>query len=87
MAQRMLDDWLTSADTASQQLMESNDKSPRGLVGTVRLALHELDCLDASDARACRQLLSMLALCPPSYTVGVIFQASFQASPSIVGGF
>jgi tetratricopeptide (TPR) repeat protein len=72
-AQRMLDDWLTNADTASEQLMGANDMSPRGLVGTVRLALHELARLDGSDARACRQLLSVLALCPSSSTPWTLF--------------
>jgi len=72
-AQRMLDDWLTNTDTASEQLMGSNDKSPRGLVGTVRLALHELGRLDACDERACRQLLSILALCPSSSTPWALF--------------
>ena len=67
-AQRMLDDWLTNADTACKQLMESDDKSPRGLVATVRLVLRELDRLHAPNAKACRQLLSILALCPSSNT-------------------
>jgi tetratricopeptide (TPR) repeat protein len=67
-AQRMLDDWLTNADTACKQLMESDDKSARGLVATVRLVLRELDRLHAPNAKACRQLLSILALCPSSNT-------------------
>jgi hypothetical protein len=70
---RMLHDWLTNTATASKQLMESNDKSPRGLAGTACLALHELGRLDAYDAKACRQLLSVLALCPSSNTPWALF--------------
>jgi hypothetical protein len=66
--QRIFDDWTSNADVSDSELMQSNEKYPRGLIGTVRLALHELHRLDADDAACSRQLLSILALCPPTNT-------------------
>ena len=67
-AERLFCDWASNADIAEQEVLQSNDKYPRGLIGTVRLALHELHRLDADDAACSRQLLSILALCPPTNT-------------------
>ncbi len=72
-AQRLFSDWASNADIAEQEVLQSNDKYPRGLIGTVRLALHELHCLDADDAACSRQLLSILALCPPIKTPWSLF--------------
>ena len=72
-AQRIFDDWASNADIADTEVLQSNDKYPRGLFGTVRLALHDLDRLDAEDAKCSRQLLSILALCPPINTPWSLF--------------
>ena len=57
-------DWLSNVNVPGVEPMQSNDQYVRGLLGTVRLALHELDRLDGEDAKGCLQLLSILALCP-----------------------
>jgi hypothetical protein len=72
-AQRLFDDWASNADVAEQEVLQSNDQYPRGLIGTVRLVLHELHCLGDNDAASSRQLLSILALCPSVNTPWSLF--------------
>jgi hypothetical protein len=72
-ARRLFDDWESNADVAEQEVLQSNDQYPRGLIGNVRLALHELHCLDDNDAASSRQLLSILALCPSVNTPWSLF--------------
>jgi tetratricopeptide (TPR) repeat protein len=55
-------------DKTDEFLLHSSDKHPRGLVGTVRLVLLELERAPVNDAQASRQLMSVLALCPPTNT-------------------
>jgi hypothetical protein len=71
--QRIFDDWTSNAEVSDTVLLQSNDQHPRGLLGTVRLMLHELDRLDGEDAKGSRQLLSILVLCPPINTPWSLF--------------
>jgi len=64
-AQRIFADWELKVDVADEFVLQSNDQYPRGLLGTVRLVLLELERIPADDASACRQSMSILALCPP----------------------
>jgi tetratricopeptide (TPR) repeat protein len=68
---RLMHDWVAQADIADKEL--TLDLFPRSLLGTVRLAFHELDRTNVVDAGACRQLLSILALCPSSKTPWSLF--------------
>jgi hypothetical protein len=52
--------------TMSDIVLEPDAKYSKGLIGTVRLALLQLQSLDDPNMReACKQLLGLLALCPP----------------------
>ena len=68
---RLLHDWTAQADIADKEL--TLDLFPRSLLGTVRLAFHELDRTNVVDAGACRQLRSILALCPSFKTPWSLF--------------
>jgi tetratricopeptide (TPR) repeat protein len=70
---RIFSDWTSSTDISEKEVFHSSDKYPRGLVGTVRLALLELERLPVDDTVACRQLLSILALCPSLSTPWSLF--------------
>ena len=57
-----------AADDLLQQWsseMEADEMHSQGLLGTVRLALLQLDALSPDMKEACEQLLGLLALCPP----------------------
>ncbi len=63
---RMIHDWMSEADAADRESLGLTAQFPRALLATVCLALHELDRIDVADAAACRLLLAVLALCPPT---------------------
>jgi tetratricopeptide (TPR) repeat protein len=79
-ARRILNDWTSRADIEDKEVLQSSDKHPRGLVGTVRLALYELERLDTVDAHRSRQLLSILALCPSVRTPWSLFVGHSNSS-------
>jgi hypothetical protein len=57
-----------AADALLQQWngeTDADDMHSQGLLGTVRLALLQLDALSPEMKEACEQLLGLLALCPP----------------------
>jgi hypothetical protein len=57
----------------------------RGLRATVRLALHNLQKLKSSEENeACRQLLGLLALCPPVQVPWSLFDGGFTQVPGVV---
>jgi hypothetical protein len=66
--QSLLSEWRTAS---AGVVLAAGAEHSRGLQGTVKLALHVLKSAPLADA--CRQLLAMLALCPPVKTPWSLF--------------
>jgi len=66
--QSLLAEWRTAS---AGVVLAAGAEHSRGLQGTVKLALHVLNC--TPHAKTCTQLLAMLALCPPVKTPWSLF--------------
>jgi hypothetical protein len=76
-ANALLQRWRSEQESV---VLHADAKYSRGLLGTVRLALLELDALPTDLKEASRQLLGLLALCPAAEVPWSLFDGVSRAS-------